>query len=414
MSSAAARQAWSLEQWLGWQETLHPKAIDLGLERVRQVADRMEIDPGAARVVTIAGTNGKGSCAAALQALLRASGAAVGCYTSPHLQRYNERILINGEAASDLSLCEAFALIDERRGEISLSYFEFGTLAALWLMQAAKLDFWVLEVGLGGRLDAVNIIDADVAIVTSIGLDHCDWLGSDRDSIAVEKLGVARAGRPLLIGDESPPPRLLEAAAQRGAIATRIGVDWTYQPSPTGHLYCGQFGSLDLATPSWLRPSNLLCALQALSLLAVLPEMQTILAVVAALRLPGRCEQRSRWGRAEIHDVAHNTEAAQQLAAFLQTHFAGQRISALFWAREDKPIEAMTAQLSALVSHWHVTAPAGSRPESAQACAARIRLAKVNCHADIATALAAAHRESDCVVVWGSFLTVAMAQQFDG
>lgn len=207
----------SLADWLSYLEQLHPTAIDMGLERSREVARRLGLGRPAKRVVTVTGTNGKGSTCALLAELLREQGLSVGVYSSPHLLRYNERVRIDGIEAGDAQLCDAFSAVEAARGEISLTYFEMGTLAAFWLFERAGLDFAVLEVGLGGRLDAVNLIDADLALITSIGLDHADWLGDTRESVAFEKAGILRAGKPALCGDLDPPQPLLEQVAALGA-----------------------------------------------------------------------------------------------------------------------------------------------------------------------------------------------------
>lgn len=200
----------TLGDWLAYLEQLHPSAIDMGLARSQEVASRMGLGKPAPRVITVTGTNGKGSTCAFVASLLRAQGLTVGVYNSPHLLRYNERVQINGVEATDAQLCEAFAAVDAGRGEISLTYFEVGTLAAFWLFQRADLDAVVLEVGLGGRLDTVNLVDADVALVTSIGVDHADYLGNTRESVAFEKAGIFRQGAPALCGDLNPPQPLLD------------------------------------------------------------------------------------------------------------------------------------------------------------------------------------------------------------
>src|SRR5690606_19213198 len=202
----------TLGDWLAYLEQLHPSAIDMGLERSQQVAARLGLGRLAPRAVTVTGTNGKGSTCAFVAALLQAQGLRVGVYASPHLLRYNERVRIDGVEAGDEQLCQAFAAVEAARGEISLTYFEMGTLAAFWLFQQSALDAVVLEVGLGGRLDAVNLVDADLALVTSIGVDHADWLGDTRESVAFEKAGIFRQGRPALCGDLDPPAPLLECA----------------------------------------------------------------------------------------------------------------------------------------------------------------------------------------------------------
>src|SRR5690554_4161148 len=219
----------TLADWLSYLEQLHPTAIDMGLERAGEVARRLGLGRPAARVITVTGTNGKGSTCALLAGLLQAQGHRVGVYSSPHLLRYNERVRIDGQEASDAQLCEAFAAVEQARGEISLTYFEMGTLAAFWLFERAGLDFVVLEVGLGGRLDAVNLVDADLALVTSIAVDHVEWLGSTRDSVAVEKAGIFRAGKPALCGDSAPPVILQQQADSLGTPFLQRGLDFDLQ-----------------------------------------------------------------------------------------------------------------------------------------------------------------------------------------
>ncbi|WP_259769088.1 Mur ligase family protein, partial [Pseudomonas protegens] len=206
----------TLGDWLAYLEQLHPSAIDMGLERSQQVVARMGLGKPAPRVITVTGTNGKGSTCAFVASLLRAQGLQVGVYSSPHLLRYNERVQINGVEATDQQLCEAFVAVEVGRGDVSLTYFEMGTLAAFWLFQRAALDAVVLEVGLGGRLDAVNLVDADLALVTSIGVDHIEYLGDSRESVAFEKAGIFRAGAPALCGDLNPPQPLLDKARELG------------------------------------------------------------------------------------------------------------------------------------------------------------------------------------------------------
>jgi len=223
-----------LESWLRWQESLHPREIELGLERIRPVYRRLPSLPPAAPVVTVAGTNGKGSCVAVIEAVAVAAGMRVATYTSPHLFRYNERIRVDGQAVDDATLVRAFEAVDEARRGVPLTYFEFGTLAALWIFAAAAPELIVLEVGLGGRLDAVNIIDADVAVLTSVGLDHQAWLGFDRESIGAEKAGIFRTGRPVVLGDPDPPNSVLRIAGERGAPVHAFGCDWSVEVDQDG------------------------------------------------------------------------------------------------------------------------------------------------------------------------------------
>ena len=313
----------SLAQWLAYLEQLHPSAIDMGLDRVREVAQRLGLTRPAPRVVTVTGTNGKGSTCAFLASLLRASGQRVGVYASPHLVRYNERVDVDGTLASDSDLCTAFAAVEAARGEISLTYFEVGTLAAFWLFERARLDVAVLEVGLGGRLDAVNLIDADLALVTSIGLDHAEWLGDTRESVAVEKAGIFRAGKPALCGDLEPPAPLIQAAERLGAPLLLRGEAFDLQIESAGWFWRGRDAQGNaLALPGLplldLPMENAALALQAYALLDQpwLPEQ--IAAALQATRMTGRLDRRQveRAGetRSVLLDVAHNPHAAEYLA----------------------------------------------------------------------------------------------------
>ena len=218
--------ALALSDWLDRLQSQHPVEIDLGLERVAQVAGRLDLLRPEAKTFTVAGTNGKGSVVEVLSSLLAASGLTVGAYTSPHLLRFNERIRISGNEASDRDIVRAFEAIEDARRNVSLTYFEVATLAAMWLFREQGVDAQVLEVGLGGRLDAVNIVDADVAVVTSIGMDHTDWLGDDRGQIAIEKAGIARPARPCVVADLDPPDTLARRLAELGAQSSLLGRDW--------------------------------------------------------------------------------------------------------------------------------------------------------------------------------------------
>ncbi|TWR41229.1 bifunctional folylpolyglutamate synthase/dihydrofolate synthase, partial [Xanthomonas vasicola] len=226
----------SLSDWLAYIEQQHPSAIAMGLERVREIAARLQITAPATHVIVVGGTNGKGSTVAFIEAIGRAAGWKVGAYTSPHLLRYNERVRIDGEEASDAQLVDAFAAVEAARGDTALTYFEFGTLAALWLFQQSALELAVLEIGLGGRLDAVNIVDSDVAVITTVDIDHTDWLGEDREAIGTEKAGIIRAWKPVVLGEIDPPSSVLRRAYQLGANAIRAGSDYFFEPIDAGQV----------------------------------------------------------------------------------------------------------------------------------------------------------------------------------
>src|SRR5690606_560710 len=222
----------TLVEWLAYIERQHPRSIEMGLERVRRVAASLGLGRPARRVVTVGGTNGKGSTVAFIEAIAREAGWRVGAYTSPHLLAYNERVRVDGIEADDAALVDAFEAVERARGDVALTYFEYGTLAALWLFERADLDLAILEVGLGGRLDATNLVDPDVAVITTVDLDHQEWLGGDREAIGFEKAGIARAWKPLVLGDDDPPSSVLRHAYAIGASAVRMGCDFFFEPAP--------------------------------------------------------------------------------------------------------------------------------------------------------------------------------------
>jgi dihydrofolate synthase/folylpolyglutamate synthase len=407
-----------LDDWLAWQETAHPVKIDLSLGRVRQVLARLAPPLAGVPVITVAGTNGKGSTVALLDAIYRAAGYRTGVYTSPHLLRYNERVRIAGQAVDDDALCAAFARIDAARGAISLTYFEWGTLAALDLFAAAGCEVLILEVGLGGRLDAVNAVDADVAILTSIDLDHQHFLGDTRDAIGAEKVAIARPGRPLIVTDPAPPPSVLDHAARIGASPWRYGVDYAAQPAGAD-AWLWRCGPDRLALP---RPGlvgavqlrNAASAVLAARLLrGRLPVSDAALAQgVQQAAIGARFERRGRdpeW----LLDVAHNPEAARNLAANLRAQPSPGRTLAVFGMLADKDVAGVIAPLVDLIDAWHVAGLDGPRgadaPHLAQQLAA-IGVTAVRMHADVAAACrAAAVAGSARVLVFGSFHTVEQA-----
>ncbi len=306
----------SLDEWLGWFATLHPKQIDMSLGRVAGVLEALGIAKPPYRVITVAGTNGKGSCVALLESVYRAAGFSVGAFTPPHLVRFNERIRFDGQDLDDETLVELFALIDAARGDLTLSYFEASAVAAMLHFARADADVGVLEVGMGGRLDAVNAVDADAALIVSIALDHMEWLGPDRDAIGREKAGIVRPGRPVIVADSDPPAGLIEAIRERGGRASLLGHDFSVAATDDGFRY--EAG--DLPAREFPRPlfGGRIQLDNAAAVVGVVDAMQPLLPVadeqiaagLAAARLSGRF-QRAPVDAAEwIFDVAHNPASA--------------------------------------------------------------------------------------------------------
>lgn len=416
----APTTAAGLDAWLAYIESRHPRSIELGLERVREVATRMALGRPAAQVVTVAGTNGKGSTVAFVEAIARAGGWKVGAYTSPHLLRYNERVRIDGEEASDQSLVAAFAAVEASRGDTPLTYFEYGTLAALWLFGRSALDLAVLEVGLGGRLDAVNIVDADVAVVTTVDIDHTDWLGSDREAIGREKAGIARAWKPLVLGEVDPPSSVLRHAYAIGANAIRLGSDFFHEPVDAAHWRWREVGAeLVLPHPRLDAPAQRANAATAIAALRALPRALPAHAWaegVAGARLAGRLQRFERDGVEVVVDVAHNAQAARGLAAWLLAQPGARTTRAVFAALADKDAAAMVDALAGSVAGWHLAGLDGmARGQDVEAFAARLSstaAATASRDARVADALAralAAAAPGDRVLVFGSFHTAAAA-----
>jgi dihydrofolate synthase/folylpolyglutamate synthase len=409
-----------LEDWLQWMETLHPRDIDLGLKRSAAVATKLAIslEPP---VITVAGTNGKGSCVAILGAILAAQGYRVGSYTSPHLLRFNERIVIAGETVSDSALCQALAEVDRARGDISLTYFEFTTLAALCLFQAAALDVVVLEVGLGGRLDAVNIIDADVAIVSSIALDHEAWLGSDREVIGIEKAGIFRQGRPAVIGDRSPPQSLLSYANQLGCRVlcreqsfsfTPHGDTWDWHGVDLNGSPCAY---RQLPMPKLLL-DNAATVLQALQCLSLAVGESAIREGLNQAEVTGRCQHNMVAGVDIVMDVAHNPAAVVTLREHLRQNSVSGRTLCVFAVMADKAVATMISELSDCFSGW-LLADLPTNPRAAKAAdvadllvSQGLRALAVGGTVDENITQALAQLSSgDRLVIFGSFFTVSEA-----
>jgi dihydrofolate synthase/folylpolyglutamate synthase len=407
-----------LEDWLSRLERLHPSTIELGLDRVRRVKDALGLDP-VFPLIIVGGTNGKGSTCAYLEAILGAAGYRTGLYTSPHLLRYNERVRIAGEESADAALVHAFERIDAARGDTSLTYFEFGTLGAMAQFIDAGVDVAILEVGLGGRLDAVNVFDAEAAIVTSVDLDHMDYLGDTREQIGFEKAGIYRAGRPAICADPAPPASLFEHARQIGAdlrcverdfSAQREGDQWTYR----GLTLSWQALPLPaMAGACQLR--NAAAALAALEAVrARLPVSEAAIRQgLAEARVAGRFQRIAR-APDVILDVAHNPEAARALAATLREQPVPGRTLAVVGMLADKDAAGVFAALHGEVNAWWTCTPDSPRAQDAATLAALLRAhagsAPVRVQQDVNTALREAQsaaREGDRILVFGSFYTVA-------
>lgn len=415
----------TLADWLAHWQRVHARPIDLGLERVAGIAQRMRLSRPAPTCITVGGTNGKGSTVAMLDAILRATGRVVGTYTSPHLLSYNERVRIDGDCVDDAELIAAFRRVEAAREATTLTYFEAGTLAAFAVFEAREVDVAVLEVGMGGRLDAVNVVDADAAIVTTVDLDHQEFLGPDRNAIGREKAGIFRAGRPAIAGDHEPPHSLLAHASAIGADLQRAGVDFGARETVDGWTWWHRDGALlDLprpALPGSFQLDNAACAIAALhALRATLPVAPPAIARgLATARCPGRLQ---RVGEAPevVVDVAHNPQAARELALWLAAQPA-RRTVAVFAALGDKDYGGIVAPLRAAIDGWFVAGLHDESPRGldAPATAARLFAAGVEARAcaSIAQALAAAREAAGPagrVLAFGSFHTVAAAMRACG
>jgi len=412
----------SLAGWLDYIERQHPKNIDMGLDRVREVASRMGLKRPAKRVVTVGGTNGKGSTVAFVEAIARAHGWKVGAYTSPHLLRYNERVRIDGIDVDDASLVAGFEAVEGARGDTPLTYFEYGTLCALWLFQRGKLDLAVLEVGLGGRLDAVNLVDADAAIVTTVDLDHQDWLGEDIEAIGFEKAGIARRFKPLVLGDDDPPASVLRHAYAIGAQAWRIANDFFAERIDAETWRWREVGfSMQLPMPALAAPvqlRNAACAIAALRASGARIHKRSYAEGVANARVAGRLQRFEREGVEIVVDVGHNPQAARALAAWLRAQ-PPRRTLAVYAALADKDATGVVGALANAVDGWHLAglADAGPRGQDVDAFAQRLAAtaaANGARHADVETALQAAIAQAapgGRVLAFGSFHAAAAALQ---
>lgn len=352
-----------ISMWLHYLENIHTTAIDLGLERVAKVAKQANLTKPAPKVITVAGTNGKGSTCAIMEAILIDAGYKVGVYSSPHLIEYNERVRINGINATDEQLTQAFSFIEQSRGETSLSFFEFGTLAALRAFQLEKLDVVILEVGLGGRLDATNVVDHDVSIITSLAIDHVDWLGSDINVIGFEKAGIFRANRPAICGQPKAPHTVAAHADDINANLFQVGIHYDYkvdaQNPQLWHWQSGVFDLTDLPVPN-LPLANAATALMALGESHLDLTDINIVNGLRCAQLTGRMQVLSQ-APTILLDVAHNPHSAEYLVEQLRKQYPNRIIHAVVGMLHDKDIESTLAVLNPVVDHWYPASLSGPR-----------------------------------------------------
>ena len=415
----SSRRDYSLDDWLRRFETLHPKKIDLTLDRVTAVIERLELKPPPYKVVTVGGTNGKGSCVAMLESIYWHASYAVGAFTSPHLWRFNERIRVNGSDALDPELVALFEIIDSTLGGITLSYFESSTVAALLHFARKRVDVAVLEVGMGGRLDASNVVDTDCALVVSVDLDHREWLGDDRESIGREKAGIMRRGKPAVIADRDPPKSVVAYAAAEGALARVIGRDFDFRLVPGGWVRA-EGDARVLPLPPFGGDEQVgnaaACAAVVDSLASELPVSDDALAEgIRNAYLRGRFERATVDGVEWIFDVAHNPAAVAVFAASLARLPRAPRTLAVFAAMRDKDLAGVIAPLVPSVDAWFVTqanAERGATGEALRDVLAARGARSIEVASDVAASTAAARAAAQPgarVIVFGSFVTVGAA-----
>lgn len=415
----------SLEEWLAWQEKLHFTAIELGLDRCRKVADKMHLLPPSYFVVSIAGTNGKGSCAVMLENILKESGYKVGLYTSPHLLRYNERISLSGQEVSDTMLCNSFTRIDKARGSISLTYFEFGTLAAMDIFQKNDVDIAIMEVGMGGRLDAVNMLDANVALISTIDIDHEKWLGNDRESIGMEKSGIFRSMRPAICADPKPPQSIYETANLVGANLLISGIDFKHEISDNSWSWQSgdmQYQNLPIPGQHSYQVENASGVLVVLQKIAdhFPVEQEAVVKGMKNFRLPGRFQVVP--GEIPlIFDVAHNRQSASILAANLSKLPGTGNTVLVLGMLKDKNHAAFMKELAPYIDNWYLATQDDSRGANSRDLAAILRTinsdAVISEFDDLGSALKCARSVTgigDRLIITGSFVIVGAALNIFG
>ncbi|MDX1597495.1 MAG: bifunctional tetrahydrofolate synthase/dihydrofolate synthase [Marinobacter sp.] len=410
----------TLDQWLSYLESIHPAEIDLGLDRVLMVLRRLFPRKPKGRIITVAGTNGKGSAVACLEALLMAAGRTTGAYTSPHLQRYNERVRVNGRDVGDEELIAAFREVEAARRGVTLTYFEFGTLAAFVLLARAGVEDWILEVGLGGRLDAVNVLDPDLAIITSVDIDHVAFLGNDREIIGFEKAGILRPGIPAIYADTDPPRSVLQQVAAQRVPLQRL--DETYYVADSGEEVTLRFESdgLVMSLPTVPLPVNSVAA-AVVAFRELEPELSldSVAQVIARVRAPGRFEKLGSHP-AVYADVGHNPHAARWLAGRLEAIRSSKgRLFAVYGALSDKDVEGVVQAMSPVVDQWYLGGLDCPRGLAVGELGERVAsshpgLDITNCDT-VSDALQLALNNAnpdDLIIAFGSFFTVAEVRQF--
>lgn len=409
----------TVNQWLTYLEALHPTEIDLGLDRVLLVLRRLFPKKPSARIITIGGTNGKGTTVAALERLLLDCGRTVGAYTSPHLLFYNERVRLNGQDVSDEALVSAFEAVEQARRSVSLTYFEYGTLAAFVIFQRAGLTDWLLEVGLGGRLDAVNVLDADLAIITAVDLDHTAWLGDNRELIGYEKAGILRPGQQAVVGELDPPRSILQQVSAQRVHLKRLGVDYRIMAE------VGQPRQIVAIDATWrvglpdsgLPEESLAAAVQAFRLLQPEQPPEAIEKSLGKVQVAGRFEQLGDRPRV-ILDVGHNPHAARWLSQRIGRLAVKGRVLAVYACLADKDTGGVLSALAPVVDDWFLAALDVPRGLDADTLLARARASLgpepvLEVAASVAQALdnaLATATGDDCILIFGSFFTVAEAR----
>jgi len=400
-----------LASWLYYLEHLHAQAIELGLDRIRRVASSLDLLTPAPVVFTVAGTNGKGTTCRTLETVLMAAGYRVGVFSSPHLVRYTERVRIQGEELAESAHTTSFAAIEAGRGDTTLTYFEYGTLSALWLFAEAKPDVVILEVGLGGRLDATNIVDADVAVVTSIALDHTDWLGPDRESIGREKAGVFRAGKPAVVGEPDMPHTIADVAAEKGAQLLQRDRDWSYSVTDDSWSFRDAHGTVEQLPLPQVPLPNAATALAALRASPLNVDEAIIRRSLHQAMLPGRFQTVAESPRV-ILDVAHNPHAAGYLAGRLAEVPRNGKVHAVVGMLHDKDIAGTLACLSPQVDYWYCAPLDGPRGATAEQLMVHLEGAQAFGSVELAWRQALQQAtEQDIVLVCGSFHTVAQVME---